>query len=45
MNGIVGFAVALEAPGVAWLASPDFDFAITLNGDLTPVELQSFVVE
>lgn len=45
VNGIVGFAVAFEAPGVAWLASPDFDFAITLNGDLTPVELQSFVVE
>ena len=45
MNGIVGFAVALEAPGVAWLASPDFDCAITLNDDLTRVELQSFVVE
>ena len=44
-HGIGGAAAALQAPGVTWLASPYFDFAITLDGDLVPVELQTFDIE
>jgi hypothetical protein len=45
VNGIFDSAVALEAPGVSWFAWGGYDAAITLNGELVPVELQSFNVE
>ena len=45
VHGILGFAVAFEFPPVTWNPDPSYDMAITLNGDLVPVELQSFNIE
>jgi hypothetical protein len=44
-HGIAGQAYAFTAPGSGWLYDAAQDMSITLNGDLVPVELQSFNVE
>ncbi len=44
-HGIVGQAFAFSAPGSGWNYDAAQDMSITLNGDLVPVELQSFDVE
>ena len=44
-HGIAGQAYAFTAPGSAWNYDASQDMAITLNGDLVPVELQSFDIE
>jgi len=44
-HGIAGFFYATENPPVTWNPDPSYDMAITLNGDLVPVELQSFDIE
>mgnify|MGYP001767152102 FL=1 len=44
-HGIVGQAYAVTAPGSGWAYDATQDMSITLNGELVPVELQSFDVE
>ncbi len=45
VNGVVGSAWAVSAPGSAWNYDTATDMAFTLNGDLVPVTLQSFDIE
>jgi len=44
-HGIAGQAYAFSAPGSGWTYDATQDMSITLNGDLVPVELQSFDIE
>lgn len=44
-HGIAGQAYAFTAPGSGWAYDASQDMSITLNGELVPVELQSFDVE
>jgi hypothetical protein len=44
-HGIIGQAFAFTAPGSSWNYDGAQDMSITLNGELVPVELQSFDVE
>jgi len=44
-HGVAGSAWATAYPATAWNSDPATDLAITLNGDLVPVELQSFDIE
>ena len=44
-HGVAGSAWATAYPATAWNSDPATDLAITLNGDLVPVELQSFNIE
>jgi hypothetical protein len=44
-HGIAGQAYAFTAPGSSWSYDASQDMSITLNGELVPVELQSFDVE
>jgi hypothetical protein len=45
VHGIIGSVWATEYPVVTWNSDTATDLAITLNGDLVPVELQSFDIE
>jgi len=44
-HGVAGSAWATAYPVTSWNSDPATDLSITLNGDLVPVELQSFDVE
>jgi hypothetical protein len=44
-HGIIGSVWATEYPAATWNSDGATDLAITLNGDLVPVELQSFNIE
>lgn len=44
-HGVAGQAYAFSAPGSGWSYDATQDMSITLNGDLVPVELQSFDIE
>ncbi|PWB69103.1 MAG: hypothetical protein C3F15_15665 [Holophagae bacterium] len=44
-HGVAGSTWATEYPATAWNYDPATDLSITLNGELVPVELQSFDIE
>ena len=44
-SGVLGSYFAFETPGITWSRDVDSDLSTVMNGELVPVELQSFSID